>query len=316
MALGQEVQALYRLSLFCEEPAAIAAAEGLSRRIDHWRRQPPYCDISPSVMSGPPPPAEALLRSAPAYRSLYEAIRRFRSGLHIDWSESAVLRFPLLEGWHLYEIWCFLRVGVALRDLGWQLFETDCLVIVPDGMRLRLAHGKASRMRFRAPRASTSLCGQGSLLELVYQPQFVGANQTSGRTSTGFHSLSHVMQPDVALIRDHRLLLLDPKYRPYAEFGAEQEDVDKMHAYRDAIVGTDARTGRTVPAVDAAWCLFPGLPRDSGANPAPLRTYPAATPDRPFGTAGVGAVQVRPGAQNAELSDLLRNWLESERESA
>jgi hypothetical protein len=313
-ALEQEVQALHRLALFCEESAAITAAGALCQRIGHWRRQSPFCDSDSSATSGPSLPPEVLLRSAPPYRSLYEAIRRSRSGLQIDWSESSVLRFPLLEAWHLYEIWCFLQVGFALRGLGWQPFESDCLAIVQDGLRLRLARGKASRMRFRASRAGASRSDHGDVLELVYQPQFVGANQTFARTPEGFHSLSHVMQPDIALVRDRRMLLLDPKYRPYGEVGAEQEDVDKMHAYRDAIVAIDARTGRTVPAVDAAWCLFPGLPGDSGEKPEPLRAYPASTPGRPFGTAGVGAVQVRPGAQNAELSALLRRWLESESE--
>lgn len=119
------------------------------------------------------------------------------------------------------------------------------------------------------------------------------------------------MQPDIALVQNGRILLLDPKYRSYGEAGQEQEDVDKMHTYRDAIVRTDANTGQTVPVVDAAWCLFPGLPQTPGVKLQRLRAYPAPAPDEPFGTAGVGAVQVRPGADNPELGALLRHWLES-----
>ena len=114
------------------------------------------------------------------------------------------------------------------------------------------------------------------------------------------------------MIRNGRLLLLDPKYRSYSEVGAEQEDVDKMHAYRDAIVRTDESTGQAVPAVDAAWCLFPGVPPSSYSRPEPLRAYPASTQTQPFGTAGVGAVQVRPAAENTELTALLRYWLDVE----
>ncbi|MCW3096100.1 MAG: hypothetical protein JWL77_1718 [Chthonomonadaceae bacterium] len=309
-SLGRETRALHRLALFCEEATAIIASAELSRQIHHWRRQSPFCDCSGSLQSGLPLPAETLLRCSPAYRSLYTVIGQSRAGFRIDWSDSAILRFPVLETWHLYEIWCFLRVGVALRSLGWQPFENDCLQIVPAGMRLRLAHGKPSRIRFRAAVRMEGASQADPILELLYQPQFASANRTSGLPQTAFRSLSHVMQPDIALVRKGRLLLLDPKYRSYGEIGEEQEDVDKMHTYRDAIVRTDSDTGRTIPAVDAAWCLFPGLPASPASRPNPLRAYPTSTPTLPFGTAGIGAVQVRPGIKNTELSDLLRYWLD------
>jgi hypothetical protein len=311
-SLAREIRALHRLALFCEESDAIAASAKLSQQIRHWRRQSPFCDCATPNQNFSPLPAETLLRCAPAYRSLYTVICRSRSGFRIDWSDSAILRFPVIEAWHLYEIWCFLRVGVALRSLGWQPFENDCLQIAQAGMRLRLAHGKASRIRFRAADRSQASSDADAVLELLYQPLFASANRTSGLPRTTFRSLSHVMQPDIALVRNGRLLLLDPKYRPYGEIGEEQEDVDKMHTYRDAIVRTDSDTGRTIPAVDAAWCLFPGLPASPTSRPKPMRAYPASTPTLPFGTAGIGAVQVRPGAENRELAALLRHWLDSD----
>ncbi len=307
--LAQETRALHRLALFCEETTSAAAAEQLNRDIRRWLRESPFCECVKPPQGGQA--AETLLRCSPAYRSLYEEIDRLRSCLQIDWSESAVLRFPVLEDWHLYEIWCFLRVGMAVREIGWKTGETDCLPIVPTGMRLRLAHGKASRIRFHATGGRESPSDPNAGLELIYQPLFSSANQGTMLPQTGYRSLSHVMQPDIALVRHGRLLLLDPKYRSYGTDGDEQEDVDKMHAYRDAIVRTDPITGRPVPAVDAAWCLFPGLPPSASSRPEHLRAYPASTPEQPFGTAGVGAVQVRPGADNVELTALLRCWLEA-----
>ncbi len=311
-SLAHETQALHRLALFCEEPTAISVAAELSQRLRHWRSQSPFLECVALPKSRVAPSAESLLRCSPAYRSLYTLLQTSRSGLHLDWSESTALRFPTLEAWHLYEIWCFLRVGIALRDLGWKPFEADAMQIVSSGMRLRLAHGKASRIRFRRSfPAETSLSPEATF-DLLYQPLFASANRASTRPPTRFRSLSHVMQPDIALIRNDRLLLLDPKYRSYEDVGAEQEDIDKMHAYRDAIVRTDADTGQTVPAVDAAWCLFPGVPVSPNVRPESLRTYPIPTPEYPFGTAGVGAVQIRPGTANPELAMLLRTWLESE----
>ena len=312
-ALAQETQALHRLALFCDEPTAAATAEEMHRRVRRRLHTAPFSEFSSTSERGRGDMAEILLRCSPAYRSLYTVIRAVRSGLSIDWSESAVLRFPVLEAWHLFEIWCFLRVGIALHNLGWQPIETDCLQIVQAGMRLRLAHGKASRIRFRASgsRPTTADARQDQELELIYQPQFLSANRNFAGAQAGFRSLSHVMQPDIALVRKGRMLLLDPKYRAYSEAGAEQEDVDKMHAYRDAIVRTDLSTGKPVSAVDAAWCLFPGAPASASFRPERLRAYPASTQRQPFGTAGVGAVQARPGAENAELAALIRHWLET-----
>ena len=307
--LASETQALQRLALFCEEPAAAAVADRMHRNVRRWLQKTPFCECYSPVESGPFPAFEALLRCSPAYRSLYTILRAVEAGLSIDWSDSAVLRFPLLEEWHLFEMWCFLRVGIALREIGWKAVETDCLQIVATGLRLRLAHGKASRIRFRAPNPKAMLSPSKAELDLMYQPLYPSANRTSALAQTGFRSLSHVMQPDIAVVQNGRLLLLDPKYRPYGEFGAEQEDVDKMHAYRDAIVRTDANTGRTAPAVDAAWCLFPGIPAPASSLQDRLRAYPASTPNQPFGTAGVGALQVRPGLENTALEALLRHWL-------
>ena len=309
--LAEETRALQRLAHFCEESAAVATAEQLNHNLRHWLRKTPFSECGAPGRTAPAFAAETLLRCSPAYRSLYAVIGTLKSGLSVDWSESAVLRFPILEAWHLYEIWCFLRVGMALREIGWQPVETDCLQIVPTGMRLRLAHGKASRIRFRAPNSSAASSSTDVGLELMYQPLYPSANRTSTLPAQGYRSLSHDMQPDIALVKNSRLLLLDPKYRPYGEIGDEQEDVDKMHTYRDAIVRTDASTGRPVPAVDAAWCLFPGVPISASSGHERLRAYPASTPEQPFGTAGVGAVQARPGVENIEFVALLRHWLEA-----
>jgi hypothetical protein len=309
--LLREMEALHRLALFCEEPTAAATADRLTRSLRHWLRATPFCECEPTEAKQDARGPEILLRASPAYRSLYVVRKDLQSGLHVDWSDSAALRFPVLEAWHLFEIWSFLRVGMALHSLGWRAVETDCLRITPSGLHLRLARGSASRLRFRAPGSTKASTEMGTDLDLLYQPLFVSANRTSTLPQEGFRSLSHVMQPDIALRRNGRLLLLDPKYRAYREVGEEQEDVDKMHAYRDAIVRTDTATGRTVPAVDAAWCLFPGAPLSPFSRAEPLRAYPASTPEQPFGTAGVGAVRIRPGAENLELAGLIRRWLDT-----
>ena len=113
------------------------------------------------------------------------------------------------------------------------------------------------------------------------------------------------MQPDIALLHEERLYLLDAKFRAYAEpeevdsFGHSEdallEDVDKMHAYRDSIVG-----------VVQAWCLFPGSANEGRT----IVAYPQSTTVQPFGNAGIGAIRLRPGSHSVALERLLHYWLE------
>ena len=76
-------------------------------------------------------------------------------------------------------------------------------------------------------------------------------------------------------------------------------DIDKMHAYRDAI-----RYGGVHP-VTAAWLLFPG--RVDGAG-RPAIVYPAPSTARPFGNGDVGAIRTRPG-DIRRLTQLLADFL-------
>src|SRR5262249_4235430 len=157
-------------------------------------------------------------------------------------------------------------------------------------------------------------------------PWFAGANRTprdeADRTDSslpGFASRTHAMQPDIALLHRDRLYLLDPKFRTYlpdaepsaedarpltdATFGraaaALYRDIDKMHAYKDAMV----RAGE--PTVEAAWSLFPGTPDGD----APVIAYPTAGPQAEFGTAGIGALRLRPAGDGEAFRRLLASWL-------
>ena len=111
------------------------------------------------------------------------------------------------------------------------------------------------------------------------------------------------MQPDMALHWGGKLCILDPKFKVYAQGEDAQEDVNKMHAYTDAIVRRGSRSRRVEAPVQAAWCLFAGQPPgeaktgvgETDTKGAGVYAYPAASTEHPFGTAGVGALQLRPG---------------------
>ena len=207
----------------------------------------------------------------------------------------------------------------------------------------------ASTSSAQSATPDSSLSPSPFSLSLYYQPLFASANQTARREREqasakslqagddrdkdggqdresrkykagnkseefAFVSRSHAMQPDIALHWNGGLALLDPKFKRYAEGEDAQEDINKMHAYRDAIVrhSVSDRKGRErgIPPVSAAWCLFPGASAHDAAevdSKSILYAYPAATPESPFGTAGVGAFLLRPG--QPDTTDRLAEFL-------
>lgn len=322
LSIQEEAEALARLAAFCEADAEADLVRALAGDAAALRSLPPIRGLSPLdaaatrrlLASG------ELQRCPPPYRLLSDVWRQLTSELQFDWSGSPLLRLPALEAWHLYEIWCFLQTAGALSDAGWRLVDGDAIRRHARGLRLELVTGQASCLRFRcAEDPSPSL-------ELHYQPYFTSANRFRGEGSAprqegcrsglaGIGSRSHVMQPDIALLYHERLFLLDAKFRDYApsessskgsypaersafrQPGARQEDIDKMHTYRDAL----HRDGAGV--VEAAWSLFPG-----SVNGPLLFAYPESRPEHPFGTAGVGAVRLRPGQSCNTFVQLLASW--------
>ena len=365
--IAQEARALARLAAFyddhTEEAQAGELAASAARLLTGAFLR--GCPVLRAEEYSPPYAADLIARCAPAYRLAYRGWRDLRRPLDFDWSHAPMLALPALEAWHLYEIWCCLQIGAALLRAGWQVEGGSLLRCTPRGLRLSLATGRASQLRFRRPQPDSAAQNKRSqqnsrgkqsrsakatrrdeVLCLYYQPLFASATQTANSryassslssslsidaprmgneetTSLNFESRSHAMQPDIALHWRGALTLLDPKFKRYAHPEDAQDDINKMHTYRDAIVPQAARSSKTAArtsGVAAAWCLFPGMGEEEAAKadeneadttnaliaqvpPAGeasmtdqnLYAYPTSTPEYPFGTAGVGAFRLRPG---------------------
>jgi hypothetical protein len=226
------------------------------------------------------------------YRVIYDLRRRYRRLFRFDW-EMPLLRMESQEEWRLYEIWCFFQAASALRTLGYRARQGDAVVLSQNRLSIRLAKGQLSRLLFSAP-------SRRDTVALFYQRAYPAARAAS----SGIHSRTHAMIPDMTLERGGRLLLLDPKFRSYAEPGTLQEDINQMHVYRDALV----KEGE--PAVDGAWCLYPGSGSDgSRLAEAQIIAFPESSPRQPFGSAGVGAIRLRPGQTGGTLAALIREWM-------
>lgn len=327
--LAREASALASLAAFCGEEAEAARMRQVEAAARLWHDTSFLRDLpalKPQEQASPVR-AENALRSALPYRALFGLWRTLHRPLRFDWSGSPLFCLPSIEAWRLYEVWCFLRAAAALHACGWRVTGGDALRWEPNGLRLTLAAGRASRLVFiraaapvsaRRRKGRRNSDSESESLSLFYQPLFPSANQearpaprrdeaSAAESGTGFRSLSHALQPDIALLWQNRLSLLDAKFRAYAVSGAEQDDINKMHAYRDAITRRAAGGKRnSEAAVAVAWCLFPGEEETGNA----IHAYPRSRPEEPFGAAGVGAIRLRPGGDYGLLTRLLESWLD------
>lgn len=277
-ALERDSRVFTRMAEAEDEPEAAARAARCLRRLrglrcaDWWKG----VTLKPGDWTLPPTGREAMRAG---YARVALERKRYRQGFGFEWDQP-LLTLPPREGWRLYEVWCLLSVLEALRETGWEVTAAQELFAVRAGrLTLTLAVGAASKITLH------SLSGQ--TLTLTYNRTFAERRE----------SLTHAMQPDITLSSGARIWVLDAKFKPYCEPGEEGGDINQMHAYHDAIVGTDGTR-----AAAAAWCLYAGL---TGAENRSHITY-----GRSVGTP-VGALCLRPGDRGtqANLRGLLARWL-------
>ena len=229
------------------------------------------------------PPTHRML-SQPTYARVSGWMRQYRQNFGFDW-DMPLFRLPARETWRLYETWGLFQVLQALLTLGFapeaaSLRSGPALLLVKqDRLLFRLMKGEESGVALQSP--------QGRRFRLYYNRSYPALRR----------SLSRTMQPDIALEDEAgRTWVLDPKFKGYAVPGEEGDDIDQMHAYRDAIVDTNG-----VKSVQRAWCLFAGR-ADSMSRPMIAYGPPASSV--------VGALCLRPGQADGftHLCNLLASW--------
>ncbi len=241
--LVRDCAAIRQIAEAEEAAGAAARAEGCARRIQGLLAGDWWEEVASDVNAWTKPPTQRAM-ARPDYAVIFRETTRYRAGFAFEWNHPR-LTLPQRETWRLYETWCLFTTLDALRALGWTPIlgdggATPDLFAVREGrLTWTLAQGNPSRVRLVSP--------QGQRLSLFYNPTY----------AQGERSLSHTMQPDITLEEDGaagRVWILDAKFKPYDLPGAEGDDINQMHAYRDAIVGLDGSR-----CVAHAWCLYAGL---------------------------------------------------------
>ena len=208
-----------------------------------------------------------VLLNRPEYRAVLDRLVEFRRSVAVH-LEDAALDAPLQNLPHLYQRWCLLQV-------------IDAMTHVAGEQGYRFVEERLSRRRQGALFIDVLPTGE-PLVRYRHDESGTEATLTHERTFNGQSSpwsVSFPQRPDIVLevrSRDSvpRLWVFDPKYKLDSE-GLDEEglagspkktDIDKMHAYRDAIIGENGKR-----AVEYAAILYPGPSHHFGGNIAALQ---------------------------------------------
>jgi predicted component of viral defense system (DUF524 family) len=260
-----------RLNAATNEEAVVEAAK-LREDLRRARLEASFLDDVGLPRHLPTRLTMVLLRR-PEYRAALEGFLEFRRSTSVRIEEPA-LEAPLTQLPQLYETWGVLRVIDAVArvaaTLGYRLELERLLYRDASGVFVQLLRDNRPALVLRHDGASQTV---RVIPQRSYQPR-----------RAGLRSASYEQRPDVAIEIEHddggvRVVIFDPKYKLDSEevegeiidARPKKIDVDKMHAYRDAIRDGDQRV------VTYAALLYPG---------------PAI---EPFGV-GVDAISAVPGS--------------------
>lgn len=256
------------------------ALDQMLRSLHAARRTAAFLDGVGRLRGTPNRLTQVLLRS-PSYQAVLRGYMRLQRSPRIRLDHPA-MSAPVRDVPMLYEAWCTLVVMDELLTVaqlgGWQV--TAQRLTAPGEVRpfvSVLPSDSHPLLVLQRGRVTASL-----FYKRRYKRRFKPGN-------AALRSISFVQEPDITLevcdAAGGRVLhLLDPKYKLAAyEQGKNKpikEDIDKMHAYRDAI-----RDQADQRVVHSAAILFPG-------------------DDRVYGD-GIGALGLLPGSPRAGL----QRWL-------
>lgn len=167
---------------------------------------------------------------APGYRELYRCYLLLQHGLSVTGS---VFQISVKDLAVLYEYWCFIKLNSLMKQR-YQLLSQDIIKVAGNGLCVSLIKGQRSRVRYRNPE-------NGELITLTYNPREDSGATVPQRPDCVLCLKKKGAKNDYEYVFDAKYRL-DParegsRYRMlYGTPGPQEEDINTMHRYRDAIV--------------------------------------------------------------------------------
>lgn len=176
----------------------------------------------------------------PIYRRIYHDCHLLLSGLEL---EGYLLQIGTKDVATLYEYWAFLGVVSIIQRYA-RLESTSLIKVKMRGATLQLIKGRESRVRLRR--------ADGSSIEVSYNPLMDPIYTTPQRPD----AVIEIKAQDVRIILDAKYRLqFDSDYvHSYGGPGPTEDDINKMHRYRDAVL---FQLGAETRKAGEAVALFP-----------------------------------------------------------
>jgi len=191
-----------------------------------------------------------VLQMAPGYREVYKYFLMLMKGLSI---QADVFRISQKDMATLYEYWCFLKLNSILKKK-YRLTKTSLIKTNNRGLTINLEKTRAAGLHYLNP-------VNGEKFELAFNTIFTKQPTIAQKPDTVLTLEKENSQIHYRYIFDAKYRLnpaVDKDYRrKYGKPGPEEDDINTMHRYRDAIVQQSKNNGTYQRTVFGAYILFP-----------------------------------------------------------
>lgn len=196
-----------------------------------------------------------VLQMAPGYREVYRCYLMLLKGLSI---QGDLLRLSMKDVAQLYEYWCFLKLNQLLGQK-YKLVKQDIIKVNRNGIFVTLDRSQSAKMVYENP-----INGEQFIL---YYNAIPGTDKTPTLNQRPDNVLT-LKKKDAGQIKEYKYVFdakyrLNPAYegtsyhRTYGQPGPEEDDINTMHRYRDAIVYQEKGSGEYERSMFGAYVLFP-----------------------------------------------------------
>lgn len=187
---------------------------------------------------------------APGYRDLYRCYLLLQHGLSVTGS---VFNVSVKDLAILYEYWCFIKLNSLMKNR-YQLLSQDIIKVSGNGLFVSLIKGQRSRVRYLNP-------DNGEVITLSYNPKEIHGPTVSQKPDNVLSLQKKGSNTDYEYIFDAKYrinaALEGSSYQAlYGTPGPQEDDINTMHRYRDAIVYQDQATPYE-RKMFGAYVLFP-----------------------------------------------------------
>ena len=167
---------------------------------------------------------------APGYRDLYRCYLLLQHGLSVTGS---IFNVSVKDIAVLYEYWCFIKLNSLMKQR-YELLSQDIIKVAGNGLFVSLIKGQSSRVRYRNPE-------NGEVITLSYNPKEISGPTVPQKPDNVLSLEKKGAKTDYEYVFDAKYkinpALKDSMYQEmFSTPGPQEEDINTMHRYRDAIV--------------------------------------------------------------------------------